>query len=233
MTSHALTGISSMATRHVLAAMAQQWSIESGVRVQIESVGGVDAAQRVAAGESMDLVFLAQDPLTTLQQSGHVVAGSLTPLMRSGVAVAVAQGAVVPAIANEAELKQAIQDARAIGYSTGPSGHAFLALLQRWGLLENLRHRLVQAPPGVAVATLISSGQVTLGLQQWSELLDAPGIAIVGLMPSEVAIETVFCGAIARTCTDPSRLTLGRQLLAFMASSLTEPIRQAYGMKAA
>ena len=43
-----LHGISSMATRHVLAEWAAAYAARGGVQVEVESVGGVDAAKRVA-----------------------------------------------------------------------------------------------------------------------------------------------------------------------------------------
>ena len=65
MTSLSLHCISSMATRLLLADLAGQWQQRSGVAVRVESVGGVDAAKRVAAGEAFDLVVLAADPHDT------------------------------------------------------------------------------------------------------------------------------------------------------------------------
>lgn len=227
-----LTAISSMATRQVLAALAQQWQAAGGVPLHIESVGGVDAARRVQAGEALDLVFLASDALDKLQASGHVLAGTVVPLMRSGVAVAVAQGAPLPDIGTESALRQAVLAAPTVGYSTGPSGTALLALFERWGIRDALAARLVQAPPGVPVAQLVAQGQVALGFQQLSELLHVPGIAIVGPMPADAPIETVFCGAITSGVADPQRQTLAREVLAFMASPQADVARQSQGMRA-
>ena len=42
-----LKGISSMATRQVLADIVADYTQRTGVQVSIESVGGVDAAKRV------------------------------------------------------------------------------------------------------------------------------------------------------------------------------------------
>ena len=55
----AIKGISSMATRQVLADLVAAYQQQSDVVVTIESVGGVDAARRVQAGESFDFVVLA------------------------------------------------------------------------------------------------------------------------------------------------------------------------------
>ena len=51
-----ITGISSMATRQLLAELSSEFTRQSGLPVQFESVGGVDAARRVQAGEAFDLV---------------------------------------------------------------------------------------------------------------------------------------------------------------------------------
>ena len=49
-----ITGISSMATQALLADLAAAFQAETGIAVLMESVGGVDATRRVAAGESFD-----------------------------------------------------------------------------------------------------------------------------------------------------------------------------------
>lgn len=226
-----LTAISSMATRQVLAALAQQWQAAGGVPLHIESVGGVDAARRVQAGEALDLVFLASDALDKLQASGHVMAGTVVPLMRSGVAVAVAQGEPLPDIGTESALRQAVLAAPTVGYSTGPSGTALLALFARWGIRDALAARLMQAPPGVPVAQLVAQGQVALGFQQLSELLHVPGITVVGTMPADAPIETVFSGALATTCAEPERQAQARAVLGFMASTAAAPAVIGQGMR--
>ena len=53
-------GISSMATRQLLAELVADWQGRSGHSAEIVSVGGVDAARRVAAGEAFDVVILAR-----------------------------------------------------------------------------------------------------------------------------------------------------------------------------
>ncbi len=48
-----------MATRHLLAALARDREHAGGASITFESVGGFDAARRVASGEPVDLVALA------------------------------------------------------------------------------------------------------------------------------------------------------------------------------
>jgi len=230
--SHALTitGISSMATRALLADLARAWEQRSGCAVAIESVGGVDAARRVQDGEAFDAVFLAADAIDKLVAAGRVVAGSRVDLVRSGVAVAVRSGAERPDIGSEDALRQAVLQARSVGISTGPSGVQLASLFERWGVAEAIRDRLVTAPAGVPVAALVARGKVELGLQQLSELIGVEGVEVVGPLPGAVQIVTTFSAGLCTASTHPEAV---RAMFAFMASPEVAPIKQLHGMESA
>lgn len=222
-----ITGISSMATRAVLAELADAYRRRSGVEVAIESVGGVDAARRVQAGEAFDLVVLASDAIDKLIAAGSVVAGSRVDLVLSGVAIAVRAGAARPDIATEDALRRSVLAAKSIGYSTGPSGVQLLQLFERWGLSADLQGRLVQAPPGVPVGALVARGEVELGFQQLSELMHLDGITVLGMMPAPVQIDTTFSGGLCTVSTQPAAV---RALLDFMRSPQTAETKRRHGM---
>jgi len=222
-----LAGISSMATRQLLADLAAQYERESGVRVDIESVAGVEAAKRVQAGEAFDLAFLAADALDGLAASGHVVPGSCVDVARSAMAMALPTASHPHAVHDEPGLGRALLTARHIGYSTGPSGTHVLRLLERLGLMEALRSKLVQAPPGVAVGSLIARGEVDLGFQQTSELIGIPGVAIVQL-PASARSFTTFSGGVCSASTHPQE---AQAFLAFLASARADDARQRRGME--
>ena len=219
--------ISSMATRQLLAESAALWQNKSGIEVVVESVGGVDVVKRVQAGEVFDGAVLAAEAIDKLISGGHLLAGSRVDLVRSNVAFAVKQGATAPDMSSEAALRQAIEAAQSIGYSTGPSGIALIKLFEHWGIYGNLASRLVQAPPGVPVATLVASGEVVLGFQQLSELMHHDGITVVGVLPESVAITTVFSAGTCAACEQADKL---RQFLAWMAAPHALAIKQRHGM---
>lgn len=225
-----ITGISSMATRALLAELARAYEARSGWAVAIESVGGVDAAKRVQDGEAFDVVVLASDALAKLVDAGRVMAGSVVDLVHSGVAVAVKAGAPRPDLSSEASVKAAVLAARSIGYSTGPSGTALLKLFERWGIAAQLEGRLVQARAGVPVGALVAGGEVELGFQQRSELIHLQGITLVGDLPEAIRIDTIFSAGI---CTAATQSAAARALLAFMASPETAAAKRAQGMEPA
>jgi molybdate transport system substrate-binding protein len=225
-----MTGISSMATRALLADLVADWQAQGGAAVAIESVGGVDAARRVAAGEALDLVVLASDAIDKLLAGGHLLAGSRVDLVHSAVAVAVRSGAAQPDIGNEDALRAAVLAAPSIGYSTGPSGTQLLQLFDRWGIADQLQGRLVQARAGVPVGSLVASGEVALGFQQRSELMGLAGIQLLGELPAPVQIHTIFSGAVAGTSRQADCV---RALLAWLAAPATAAAKQRHGMAAA
>ncbi|WP_322024820.1 substrate-binding domain-containing protein [Burkholderia sp. BCC1977] len=225
-----VTGISSMATRPLLARLADAYEHETGARVSITSVGGVDAARRVRGGEPFDFVVLASDAIERLAADGHVDAGSRVDVARSGIAVAVPTGAARPDIGTETALRDAILRAGRIGYSTGPSGTHLNRLFARWGIADAIAPRLVQAPPGVPVGRLIASGDVELGFQQLSELLHVPGIDLAGTLPDAVQAVTVFAAAICGTAHDRAAAA---RFLASLASPRADRVKREYGMEPA
>ena len=221
--------ISSMATRLLLVDLAAQWQAASSQYVSVESVGGLDAAERVQAGEAFDGVVLGLGAIDKLIASGHLVAGSRVDLASSNVAVAVKAGSPLPDISTEAALRSAVLAAHTIGYSTGPSGVAVIELFERWGLSESLNSKIVQTPPGVPVGSLVARGEVALGFQQLSELMHLDGITVVGSLPQAVAITTVFSAGLCSLSTQPGQAA---KFFAFMAGSQADAAKVRHGMTA-
>ncbi len=224
MTETAVTILSSMATKGLLAALAAT----CGEAVTVESVGGVDAARRVRSGEAVDIVVLAAKAMLALAEEGFVEAGSLVDLAVSSMVVAVREGTPHPDLSTAEAMKAAVLAAPRTGYSTGPSGEHMLRLIDAWGIRAALGERLVQAPAGVPVGRLLAEGTVDLAVQQMSELMNLPGVAIVGKLPAAIQSDTVFTAGIARTAR---RAEAARSVIAFMASPAAAAAKRANGMQ--
>ncbi|KQU91821.1 molybdenum ABC transporter substrate-binding protein [Variovorax sp. Root318D1] len=226
-----------MATRGLLDELAATYAQHTGVPVSFMAIGGVEAARRVSAGELFDVVVLASDAIDKLVAAGKLDAAGRVDLVRSGVAVAVPAGAPHPDISTEEALRRAVRAAPRIAYSTGPSGIALMALFDRWGIAGDVQSHLVQAPPGVPVASLLARGEAELGFQQLSELIGACGIALIGSLPPAIQITTVFSAAPAAPA--PPGIGGGAQpeavraLLAFMGSVESAGAKRRHGMEPA
>lgn len=225
-----ISGLSSMATRLILAELSEHIRLAHGIPTHFESVGGVEIARQVRAGAEADLLVLADDAMDKLTAEGHLLEDTVRPLWISQVVAAVPEGSTVPALNSETGLRAALLTAKKVAYSTGPSGTAILDLITRLDLADTLRERLVQAPPGVPVGSLLASGEADLAFQQHSELTDLPGVAIIGPLPGTTAIKSTFSGGVLAASTQPSRAA---EVLDILGSSTASKTAEARGMRAA
>lgn len=217
-----------MATRELLAELAAAYTRENSQQVLTEATGGVDAAKRVQAGEAVDIVVLAGNAIDKLIADGKLQPGRID-LVKSGVAIAVRTGATHCDVGNEQAVKRAVLAARSISYSTGPSGTYLQQLFERWGILQEIQSKIVVAPPGVPVGSLVAKGECELGFQQLSELMNLKGIDVLGPLPPAIQTLTIFSGGVSTTCTQSET---ARRVLDYMASPATGEVKRRHGMEA-
>lgn len=225
-----LVGLSSMATRRILADLARDYEARHGINVEIRSMGGVEAAKLVRADEATDVVVLASKVMGALEAEGHLAKGSVKDFARSKIGIAVRAGAQAPSVESEQGVRQAMLNARRICYSTGPSGDHLKALCEKWGFADSVLARALVAPSGVPVASLVANGDADLGFQQLSELIGQPAIEVVGPLPPEIQAVTVFSAGVSVKSSDPEA---ARALVAFLVSAETSPTKRRHGMEPA
>ncbi len=221
-----------MATRSLLRELCAAYEKQSGIDVRIESVGGVDAAKRVAAGESFDVVILGSYAIDKLIAAEHLAEGSRVDLVTSPISVAIKSGAPRADITPATSLKASLLKAKSISYSTGPSGVYLAQLFEKMGIAHELKAKTIVPPPGVPVGSLVAKGEVEIGFQQRSELINIEGIDVLGNLPDEVAYITTFSAAIPTNSSAASRQAVAK-FLDFANSPQTASIKQSQGMNAA
>ena len=84
------------------------------------------------------------------------------------------------------------------------------------------------APP-VIDPHIIESGEADLALQQRSELMDLPGVVVIGPLPGDTAISSTFSGAVLASSNEPQR---AREVLDILGSDAASDIARAKGMRA-
>ena len=230
MTAPPLKLMSSMATRDLLAELAGCSARELSQPLEAVAGGGVDILKRVQAGEAVDIVVLAANAIDRLIAEGHLLAYSRADLARSGVAIAVQKGAPHPDVSSEAAVRQAVRSARSLGFSTGPSGVYLEKLFERWGILEEVRGRIVVPPPGVPVGTLVAAGDCALGFQQLSELANVAGIDVLGPLPPPIQLYTVFSAGIS---AHSRHAAAARHVLEYFSSPALADVKRRHSLQPA
>ncbi len=218
-----------MATRALLTEICVAYEKAHGVSVQIEATGGVDAAKRVAAGAAFDVVILGSDAIDRLMADGHLAQGSRVDLVKSEIAVATKKGAPRAMIATASALKSSLIAAKSISTSTGPSGVYLAGLFEKMGIADLLKAKTVVPKPGIPVGSLVASGEVEIGFQQLSELINIEGIDVLGTLPVDIAYVTTFSAGIPKNLSADRQLQVS-QFLRFSNSAQATPAKLAQGM---
>ncbi|MCK9511974.1 MAG: substrate-binding domain-containing protein [Pigmentiphaga sp.] len=224
----ALAVLTSMATRRLLDDLAAVYR-RRGVPVRVTARGGVDAVRSIRQGAVYDVAVLSDDALRELMADDFIMAGSATPLVDSPLAAAVRDDAPPYDLATEAGLRQALLGCTVIGLSTGPSGRHLRQCFAQWGL-SDAELRIVEAPPGVPVGSLVADGSVALGFQQHSEFLAIPGLRILRALPPAIQTITTFSTGLLRTCQNPAA---ARDWLAFLVSPEAAAFHARHGLEPA
>lgn len=187
--------------------IATAFSARTGRAVELQTANAGVVARRLREGEAADLVLNSAAQITALGNAGLVHGDTARELGRMLIGVAVREGAARPDISTEAALRAAILAAPMIAHSdpaTGATAGTHAArLIERLGLAEAMRARVLVFPGGGAAVGAVAEGRAALAISQISEIIAVPGAALVGPLPEAAQLVTPYWGAIATRAVDP------------------------------
>ena len=153
---------------------------QSGSGLALTWGSTVALAKEIAAGARGDIAILTREAIDDLVKAGKAVVGSRVDLARSGIGLAVRKGARKPDISSPDALRHALLAANTVAHSkAGQSGIYFPTVLERLGISEQMKPKLVVPEGGVPIGEIVASGGAEIGIQQISELMPVEGIEIV------------------------------------------------------
>jgi molybdate transport system substrate-binding protein len=203
-----------------------------GIDGDFGPVGGM--RDRVVAGEAVDLVILTRAIIDDLGRLDLVDPSSAADIGAVATGVAVAAGAERPDVSTPDALRSALAGASALFTAdTRPStaGAHVARMLAVLGLPADLDGRLRTFPAGqTAMAELARSGDTrALGCTQATEIVNTPGVALVGALPPPHALSTVYTAAVARSAARPDA---ARALAALLTADAGGAERERAGFSA-
>jgi molybdate transport system substrate-binding protein len=161
--------------------------------------------QQIEGGETFDVAILTPAAVDDLIRQGKIETGSRTNLARTGVGVAIRQGAAKPDISTVDAFKRTLLDAKSIAYGDpalgGASSIYFAGLLQRLGIAEAVKGKTKLTPPGES-AQPVAAGEAELGVAQISEIVPVRGAELLGPFPGELQVYTAFTAGTAANAKD-------------------------------
>jgi molybdate transport system substrate-binding protein len=195
-----LTIFSTIGVRSAAEQLFQSFEKASGHKLAVTWGTAPMLVKRIEGGETADVLILSRAGIDQLSKQGKIAPGSDVALAGSGVAIAVKAGAPKPNISTPEALKRTLLAAKSIAYSEpsagGASGVYFAKLLERMGIADAMKPKTKYPPAGGFSAALLMTGEAELAVQQKPELLHVAGAEIVGFLPGDLNMVTMFAAGI-------------------------------------
>lgn len=195
-----LTVFSTIAVQPAIESLAPAFETAHDCRLAVTWNTAPALVKRLQAGETADLLILNRAGMDTMIVDGRVAPGSDVTLASSATAIAIKAGAPRPDIATPDALVRTLRAARAISYTDpaagGASGIYFAKLLDRLGLAAEINAKTKFPPPAGLSGQFLVSGEAELAIQQKPELLQVPGIEILGPLPGDLHMVTTFVAGV-------------------------------------
>ena len=163
---------------------------------------------RFDRGEPADVFLIDAPAIDNLIKQGKIV-GARIDLARTGIGIAVRKGAPHPDVSTPEALKRALLAAKVVGHASPAGGSItgghIMRMFEKLGIADQVtpKTRLSMGGPNSRVSVLVSSGEAEIGLQQASELLDNPGVEMIGLLPPELQLITVYSAGVTANAKQP------------------------------
>ena len=229
-----LTILSGGAAQGLVAAVAPQFKAETGADID-GTFGAVGAMRdKLLAGAPADMLILTASLIAELTQAGRIVAGSAADLGAVATGVAVRVGDPAPAIGDADALRAALRAADGIYFpdpKLATAGIHFAKVLERLGIADEVAGRLRVFPNGAAAMQALAevkNGR-PIGCTQATEILNTPGVTLVGPLPRQFELATVYTAGVGARAALPEQ---ARRLAALLSGEAARTVRERVGLEA-
>jgi molybdate transport system substrate-binding protein len=226
--------LSAGAAKGLVTALAPLFRSETGVEVA-GTFGAVGAMQeKLRAGEPCDVIILTAAMIAALEADGGAVPGTGAPLGRVRTGVAVLSGEPLPAIADGAALRATLLAASGILFpdpERATAGIHFVKVLKALGIHDDVAARLRPYPNGATAMQALgqSSERGLVGCTQITEIRYTPGVTLVGPLPPEFELATVYSAAVCARARAPE---LARRFVGLLGGEASLALRRRGGFEA-
>lgn len=212
--------------------LAEKFGKTSGHRVSVEFAGAPSVRERVLAGEAVDVAIVPQATMDEFAQQGSIVTGTRGLVGRSRMGIVVRKGAPLPDIPAVEDFKRAVMNADEIVCNVASSGVYMVKLLEKLGIGEAMKDRILKLPNTVKVMEHVAgSAAHAIGVGQLaeiSELVDKGlAIALVAPLPDAIQNVTAYNAAVAGSSASKDAAA---ELAGFLTGSEAKAVFAATGI---
>src|ERR1051326_8638745 len=210
-----ISGGFSLAYRKVLPAFERATGVSvTTASAASQGTGSNTMKAQLERGARADVVILSREGLSELTAAGRIVGGTDVDLARVPIGAAVALRKPKPDISTIEALKRTLLAARSAAVPGSTSGIFLMNdVFPRLGIAGRVPVKV--GPRGTDATSMVANGDADIVLAPVSELVNVPGIALVGRLPDEVQLIQVFAAAIV---AGSDRVSHAKRLVQFLAS---------------
>jgi molybdate transport system substrate-binding protein len=191
--------ISANGMREVLAETKAKFEATSGHRLTITVVETGEIRRRVLGGEQFDVIMVPKAAADDFEQRGKMVPGSGVQLIRVNFGLAVAADGPRPETSTPDDLKRVFLAAKTVLITDpktgGISGVHLMEVLDRLGITEQMKDKLVPNPGGGFHAARVVRGEADLAVQAEHEIRCVRGATFLPY-PAQFQRVIVFIGGL-------------------------------------
>jgi molybdate transport system substrate-binding protein len=210
----ALRILSGGAAQGLMASLAAWFKELTGLDIEGEFGAVGTMADKLEAGTAADLVVLTEAVMADLVRKGLVVGDTVADIGLVETAIAVRAGDPPVSVGDAASLREALLAADAIfvpDTRASTAGIHVASVLDRIGIAGEVAPRLKIFPNGATAMRHLaaSDASAAIGCTQSTEIINTPGVALSGSLPTGYELETVYSAGItsqARQVEDARRL---------------------------
>ena len=163
--------------------------------VAVEFSTAAALRRRIEAGDIPDVAVLTSAMVDELATHGKLAADSRRGVARVGVGVGVRSDAPDADVSTPDGLKALLEQAQSVTFTAeGQSRAAIDRAFERLGLVEAMRAKTILKGPGEAPG-LVASGGAEVVLTLVSEMVEVPGLKVLGPFPAGLQQEVTFTAA--------------------------------------
>ena len=201
---------------------------ELGVRFERESGHKlVTKFGQGLTGEPFDVAIVPTPAIDRLIKEGKIIAATRADLAYAGIGVGVQAGAPKPDISSAEAFKRALLNAKSVAHSkAGTSGVHFKRLLERFGIVEEMKPKL-KPLTGDALVQAVPSGEAEMIVGTISDIV-AGGTVLVGPLPSELQLYIRFAAGVG---VNAKEAEAAKALIKFLTAPAAIPVIKAKGME--
>jgi molybdate transport system substrate-binding protein len=183
---------------------------------------------RIEGGERFDVAILTPAMIDDLIAGGKIAPATRTEVARTGLGLMIRAGAPKPDVSTSEAFRKTLLGAKSITYvTTGASGVAFLATIEKMGIAEAIKAKAVPAANGDQVNANILSGKAEYAVLPVSEILPVKGAALGGVFPAAVQTYIVMAAGVNVN----ARSGVAREFVAYLMAAPNSAVIRDKGME--